>query len=105
MKSGTSHHRVPSAVKTGHHTISARRRGPGVRVRIHTIPSGRTANVAAALTPPTMATASAENAAARLGDPDIEPRNSGSRTHGASALGQDSTEIGPSVLSMRGDSA
>ncbi len=76
--------------------------GRGVRVSRNTTPSGSTAKVAAALTPPTIATASAESAAARRGEPVTEPRTSGSSTHGASALGQASMEIGPRVLSIRG---
>ncbi len=61
--------------------------------------------MAAALTPPTMATASAESAAARRGEPRSAPITSGSRTQGARALGQASIEIGPSVVSIRGESA
>ncbi len=64
-----------------------------------------TANVAAALTPPTMATASADSAAARRGDPLVHPTTSGSSTHGARALGHASIEMGPSTVSMRGESA
>ncbi len=68
-------------------------------------PSGSTANVAEAFTPPTRATATADSAAARRGDPEVEPRISGSSTQGASALGQASMEIGPRTVSMRGESA
>ena len=45
-------------MKTGHQMIRLRRRGPLVRVSSHNTPSGSTVNVAAALTPPTIATAS-----------------------------------------------
>ena len=93
------------ATRTGHHTSRARRRGPGVRVSSQIAPSGSTADVAAALTPPTAATASAESAAARTGDPRREPSTSGTSTHGASAMGHASIEMGPRVVRMRGDRA
>ncbi len=92
-------------MKTGHQIIRLRRRGPGSRVSSQTTPSGSTANVAAALTPPTIATASPESIAIRRGDPSDAPLTNGSRTHGAMALGQASMEIGPRVLSIRGDNA
>ena len=79
--------------------------GRGVRVSSQSTPSGSTANVAVALTPPTIATAKADSAAARRGDPLIDPRTSGIRTQGASALGQASMEMGPRVVSILGESA
>ena len=67
-----------------------------------TTPSGSTAATAIALTPPQVATTSALSAAARR----IEPRSlactRGSSTHGASAIGQTSTETPPSSVVMRG---
>ncbi len=92
-------------MKSGHHSIIDRRRGPGVRVSSHSTPSGRTALVAAALTPPTMAIASADRAAARRGEPRSAPITRGSSTHGARALGQTSMEDGPRTVSMRGERA
>ena len=96
---------MPSRVKAGHQSISARRRGPGVRVSSHSAPSGITAKDAAALTPPTRLIASAESAAARRGEPRSAPRTSGSSTHGTRATGQVSLEIGPIVVSTRGERA
>ena len=62
-KSGISHHNVPSATKTGQKIISSRRLRPGAARISHTTPSGMTANVAAAFTPPTQVTAIALSAA------------------------------------------
>ncbi len=76
-----------------------------MRVSSQIAPNGITANVAAALTPPTMATARAESSAIRRGEPRVAPMTRGSRTQGARALGQASIEIGPIVLSIRGDVA
>ena len=64
-----------------------------------------TAKVAAALTPPTAATASADSSAADRGDPLRAPMTSGTSTHGASALGHASIEIGPRTVRIRGDNA
>jgi hypothetical protein len=94
-----SHHSVPSAVNNGHQIIMVRRRGPGVRVSSQITPR------AAALTPPIIATATADSAAALRAEPRTEPLIKGSSTQGAKALGQASMEIGPRVLSIRGDSA
>src|SRR3546814_14746651 len=81
------------------------RRFPGARVSSHTTPSGMTAKVAAALTPPTMATANPASAAARLGEPRWAPITRGNNTHGASALGHASIEAGPSGDRIRGEAA
>ena len=76
-----------------------------MRVSSHTTPSGMTAKAAAALMPPTHATATPAQAADRRGEPRSAPTTRGRSTHGASAIGQLSLEIGPIVVSMRGESA
>ena len=65
-------------------------------------PSGSTATTAIALTPPQVATTSALSAAARRTEPRSLACTSGSSTHGASAIGQISTDTPPSRVVMRG---
>ena len=96
---------MPSAVSAGHQSIRLRLRGPPLRVSSQIAATGITAKLAVALTPPTMATASADSAAARRGEPRDAPTTSGSSTQGASAEGQASIEMVPTVVSMRGESA
>ena len=61
--------------------------------------------VATALTPPHIATANAAKTPARRGDPPRAPCTSGSKTHGATAEGHASIEVGPSRVNVWTDSA
>jgi hypothetical protein len=89
-------------VNSTHQPSSGHFRGPAARVRIHTTPSGSTAATATALTPPQVATTSALSAAPRRTDPRSLAVTRGSSTHGASAIGQTSTETPPSSVVIRG---
>ena len=103
--SGMSHHSVPMRTNGGHHHIIRRRRGPRSAMRSHSAPSGITAKVAAALTPPTQATARPLSAAIAVGDRLVVPMTRATKTHGATAVGQTSIDDGPMTLSIRGDNA
>ena len=59
----------------------------------------------APLTPPMPSTASADNPAARRGEPIRPARTSGNITHGSIAAGSISADSGPISVSMRGASA
>ena len=85
------------------HAAPSRSREPrGDSRTIQSSPSAAAAAVATAVTPPMSRTATADHDAARRTEPWAAYATSGTSTHGASANGRDSAEIGPSVESIRG---
>src|ERR1700728_3539354 len=81
------------ATQTTHHPINDRRRGPGALVNSQITASGRADTTMVAFTPPISATATADLAAARIGDPSRAPTTKGCNTHGKKTTANRSAEI------------
>ena len=115
MSSGTIHHMLAAAQAASQpaNIDHARLRlGPVQPANTRTRAAGtQAAAVPTALTAPVQSTARPDSSTARVAN--FQPTasglrttaTSGSRIHGASATGQASEEIAPSVVRMRGDSA